>query len=61
MFNHKTCYLTLPSKPNHLSQQSTMKTTVETLQRLKKHGKMGNSYDYVVNKLLDKAEETQDV
>ena len=33
-----------------------MKTSNTTLSRLKKHGKMGDSYDRVVNKLLDTVE-----
>jgi len=33
--------------------QTTMKTKKETLRRLKGVGKMGDSYDKVVNRLLD--------
>ena len=35
---------------------TTMKVDKETLDRLKKHGKMLDSYDRVVNRLLDEVE-----
>ena len=36
-----------------MSNQSTMKTTRETLSRLRNHGKCGDSLDDVLNKVLD--------
>ncbi len=36
--------------------QTTMKTTKETLERLKDHGKMGDSFEKVLNRLLDEVE-----
>jgi len=36
--------------------QTTMKTTKRTLERLKDHGKMGESFEKVVNRLLDDIE-----
>lgn len=44
-----------------MSSQTTMKTTRESLHRLKKHGKCGDSLDNVLNKVLDKIEESQNV
>jgi len=37
--------------------KTTMKTTSESLDRLRSHGKMGDSLDGVLNKVLDKLEE----
>ena len=39
--------------------QTTMKTTRETLDRLRRKGKMGDSFDHVVNELLDELEEKE--
>ena len=39
--------------------QTTMKTTKETLERLKDHGKMGDSFEKVVNRLLDEADKNK--
>ncbi len=36
--------------------KTTMKTTSESLDRLRTHGKMGDSLDGVLNKVLDKIE-----
>ncbi len=38
---------------------TTMKVKRETLNRLKKHGKMLDSYDKVVNRLLDEVEKNE--
>ena len=38
-------------------EQTTMKTTRESLDRLRNHGKCGDSLDNVLNKLLDKIED----
>lgn len=40
-----------------MSDQTTMKTNTGTLDRLRTHGKCGDSLDNVLNKLLDKIEE----
>ena len=40
--------------------QSTMKTTRETLSRLRNHGKCGDSLDNVLNKVLDKIEDIEE-
>ena len=37
--------------------KTTMKTTSESLDRLRTHGKCGDSLDNVLNKLLDKIED----
>jgi len=37
--------------------KTTMKTTSESLDRLRSHGKMGDSLDSVLNKVLDKLED----
>ncbi len=37
--------------------KTTMKTTSESLDRLRSHGKMGDSLDGVLNKVLDKLED----
>ena len=39
--------------------QTTMKIKKETLERLKEHGEMGDSFEDVVNRLLDEAEELE--
>ena len=39
--------------------QTTMKIKKETLERLKEHGGMGDSFEDVVNRLLDEAEELE--
>jgi len=36
-----------------------MKTTRESLDRLRNHGKMGDSFDHVLNKVLDKIENAE--
>ncbi len=36
--------------------QTTMKVSKETLRRLREQGKMGDSFENVVNRLLDDAE-----
>ncbi len=36
--------------------QTTMKIKKETLERLREHGRMGDSFEQVVNRLLDDAE-----
>ena len=41
--------------------ETTMKTKRETLQRLKNVGKFGESYDKVVNRLLDEVEKDGDI
>jgi len=38
---------------------TTMKLKRETLDRLKEHGRMGDSFEQVVNRLLDDAEEME--
>jgi len=38
---------------------TTQKMKMETLQRLRQHGKMGDSFDRVMNKLLDQVENPQ--
>jgi len=42
-----------------MSQITTQKLEKETLRRLKKHGMMGDSFDDVLNRLLDDAEELE--
>ena len=37
-----------------------MKLAKETLARLREHGRMGDSFEDVVNKLLDESEETDE-
>jgi len=37
-----------------MSDQTTMKTNTGTLDRLRNHGKCGDSLDSVLNKVLDK-------
>ena len=37
--------------------KTTQKLDDETLKRLREHGKMGDSFDSVVNKLLDEIED----
>ena len=39
--------------------QTTMKIKKETLARLREHGRMGDSFEQVVNRLLDDAEEME--
>jgi len=39
--------------------QTTMKIKKETLERLREHGRMGDSFEEVVNRLLDDAEEME--
>ena len=39
--------------------QTTMKIKKETLERLREHGRMGDSFEEVVNRLLDDAEELE--
>jgi len=39
--------------------QTTMKIKKETLARLREHGRMGDSFEQVVNRLLDDAEELE--
>jgi len=39
--------------------QTTMKVSKETLRRLREQGKMGDSFENVVNRLLDDAEEME--
>jgi len=36
--------------------KTTQKLDVVTLERFRKHGKMGDSFDKVANRVLDKAE-----
>jgi len=38
---------------------TTMKVKRETLNRLKDHGKMGDSFEKVVNRLLDEVEKNE--
>lgn len=38
---------------------TTMKVKRETLDRLKEHGKMGDSFEKVVNRLLDEVERNE--
>jgi len=40
-----------------MSDQTTMKTNTGTLDRLRNHGKCGDSLDTVLNKVLNKIEE----
>jgi len=40
--------------------QTTMKLSKETLSRLKERGKMGDSFENVVNRLLDDSEEIEE-
>jgi len=40
--------------------QTTMKIAKDTLERLREHGRMGDSFEDVVNKLLDESEEIND-
>lgn len=44
-------------KPIQMSSQTTMKTNTGTLNRLRNHGKCGDSLDNVLNQVLDKIEE----
>ncbi len=37
-----------------------MKLAKDTLERLREHGRMGDSFEDVVNKLLDQSEETDE-
>ncbi len=37
--------------------KTTQKLDEETLERLREHGKMGDSFDSVVNRLLDEVED----
>lgn len=46
--------------PRIMSKTSSMKTTTDTLDRLRTHGKMGDSLDNVVNRVLDKIEDLTD-
>ena len=39
--------------------QTAMKTSHESLLRLRKHGEFGESYDSVLNKVLDQVENIQ--
>ena len=39
---------------------TTMKLAKDTLERLQEHGRMGDSFEDVVNKLLDESEETDE-
>ena len=43
-----------------MESQTTMKTNTGTLDRLREHGKCGDSLDNVLNKLLDKIDEVAD-
>jgi transcriptional regulator len=44
---------------NQMSSQSTIRCSKETQSRLKGHGKMGDSFEKVVNRLLDEAEKDE--
>lgn len=39
-----------------LTDSTTQKLKTKTLERLQKHGKMGDTFDDVLNKVLDKLE-----
>ncbi len=39
-----------------MTEQTTGKLTKSTLRRLKEHGKMGDSFDNAVNRVLDEVE-----
>ena len=39
---------------------TTQKLDVETLERLRDHGKMGDSFNGVLNRLLDKIDDLED-
>lgn len=41
--------------------QSTMKLSKETLQRIREFGKMGDTFEDVINRLLDDAEEELEI
>jgi len=41
--------------------QTTMKLAKETLARLREHGQMGDSFEDVVNRLLDKFEDQDEL
>ena len=41
-------------------KMTTMRVSTATLERLKKHGDFGDTYDTIINKLLDKIESKQD-
>ena len=41
-------------------KMTTMRVSTATLERLKKHGDFGDTYDMIINKLLDKIEGKQD-
>lgn len=40
--------------------KTTQKLDETTLERLREHGKMGDSFDQVVNRLLDEVEDEDD-
>jgi len=42
-----------------MSQRTTMKTTRESLDRLRPYAKFGDSWDKVLNKVIDIADNTQ--
>jgi len=39
--------------------KTTQKLELDTLHRLRQHGKMGDSFDGVVNRLLDEVEKNE--
>lgn len=42
-----------------MTDSTTQKLRTETLERCKKYGKMGDSFDDVLNKILDKLEKSK--
>jgi len=40
-----------------MSEKTTQKLLIATLERVRKHGKMGESFDKAVSRLLDEVEE----
>jgi len=41
-------------------KMTTMRVSTATLERLRKHGDFGDTYEKIINKLLDKIEGSQD-
>jgi hypothetical protein len=48
----------MPDENQH--KMTTMRVSEATLSRLRKHGGFGDTYDLIINKLLDKIEGKQD-
>jgi len=44
---------------NYHIQKSTQKLSKETLERVRNHGRMGQSFEKALNKLLDEVEEKE--